>query len=374
VDAELAAHLEVCAECSRELAAMREDADLIRDLPWDRPDRERIEQLRTRILSESTRSEPQRRSKWVFAALAAGLGIGIVAASLVRGDRAPTPARPSPLTRAAIDSEAGAHFARLSPCPDEVIELHEGAISVQVEPLSAGERFRVVTRDAEIEVRGTVFEARAALDRLTGVHVTSGRVEVRQGSSTVILNAGDRWSAPPLEPEVARAGPPPAEAPRGPSPAPKTAPRAALADPPARLATAVEPSRLPEAAPGPDELAFREGFRALDQGDYSAAARAFERSLSVDPNGRVSEDSRYWLGVALAKAKDDQGAARALAGFLDRHPGSPHAEEATVMLGWILYGRGDYEAAKARFSAGASSGSKRVRESAEKGLQAIEDR
>jgi ferric-dicitrate binding protein FerR (iron transport regulator) len=69
---------------------------------------------------------------------------------------------------------------RIHSCqPDEIVRLFGGTLTVRVDPLRSNERFRIVTGDALVEVKGAVFDVTATEDRLTSVRVISGIVEVR---------------------------------------------------------------------------------------------------------------------------------------------------------------------------------------------------
>ena len=87
-----------------------------------------------------------------------------VVARRPRSRRAPAPAPPPrPRTsRASIRAIGNARFVRAQPPPDEIVRLDDGRIELDVIPLAAGERFRVVTDNGEVEVRGTSFEVLAA--------------------------------------------------------------------------------------------------------------------------------------------------------------------------------------------------------------------
>ena len=86
-----------------------------------------------------------------------------------------------------------------STSPDEIVTLYEGVIDVEVTPLQAGERFRVVTADTEVEVRGTAFEVTARFGHVIGVSVRHGLVEVRPiGGAIAMVGAGQSWTAPPV--------------------------------------------------------------------------------------------------------------------------------------------------------------------------------
>ena len=76
--------------------------------------------------------------------------------------------------------------------------LLRGALALSVNKLSPGQRFVIETPDAEVEVRGTVFEVAVAnpetnCGAATRVAVTEGMVEVRSGERKVRLSAGESW-------------------------------------------------------------------------------------------------------------------------------------------------------------------------------------
>lgn len=82
------------------------------------------------------------------------------------------------------------------------LRLNAGGVSVHVAKLGAGQRFVIVTPDAEVEVRGTRFKvelAPAAADcghgTVTRVQVTEGVVEVRSPQGDVRVPAGAHWPA-----------------------------------------------------------------------------------------------------------------------------------------------------------------------------------
>lgn len=76
--------------------------------------------------------------------------------------------------------------------------LLRGVLALSVNKLSPGQRFVIETPDAEVEVRGTVFEVAVAnpetnCGAATRVAVTEGMVEVRSGEHEVRLSAGQSW-------------------------------------------------------------------------------------------------------------------------------------------------------------------------------------
>ena len=76
--------------------------------------------------------------------------------------------------------------------------LLRGELELSVSKLTPGQRFVIETPDAEVEVRGTVFEVGVANPETncgaqTRVAVSEGMVEVRSGGRTVRLTAGESW-------------------------------------------------------------------------------------------------------------------------------------------------------------------------------------
>jgi TolA-binding protein len=161
---------------------------------------------------------------------------------------------------------------------------------------------------------------------------------------------------------------------RGPRPGPprpspgELAPRSV---PPPHLTTEA-PERRPIAERTQVEAAFAEGWQRLGADDFAGATAAFERAVVLEPTSAIAEDARYWLAVALVRGKHDQEAKSALTDFLERHPGSPRAGEAALMLGWILYDAHDASGARKNFEAAARSRSPRVQAAAQDGLHALE--
>ncbi len=78
--------------------------------------------------------------------------------------------------------------------------LSRGSVHLEVAKLKKGQRFLLNTADAEVEVRGTVFDV-TVLDNSNGceqrtrVSVKEGLVEVRTASELRSLRAGEDWTA-----------------------------------------------------------------------------------------------------------------------------------------------------------------------------------
>jgi TolA-binding protein len=306
----------------------------------------------------------------------------------------------------------GARWTARSAGPDESVRLGDGAIDVEVEPLHPGERFRVIVGDAELEVRGTAFTATARADRLVEVAVAHGRVDVVPVPGTALgapatLTAGQSWHAaadavaaapvpaptPPVAGDVRESVErPPAPAP--PSPPPASPPRAPAAAPPrphrvtaaARRepAPALEPAQ-PAAAPpsppppapasrAPEEASYDDAWAALRAGDFAHAAGGFARVVLLAPDSPLGEDAGFWRAVALARARRSLEAVAAFHDFLDGHPHSSRAGEASAMLGWLLIDARVLDEAGRRFQAAAGDPDPAVRRSARSGLDALAGR
>ncbi len=375
LDASLRAHVERCAECTRELEALERIVDAGREIDLGPVDPARTEQRRARLLEAARRSAGPRASRTpiVVAGLAVAVAVAMVAMLAV--DRFAPAATATPRSEAlalseppttvarthgAVRASAGAHFTLLSDAPDEIVRLVEGAITVSVTPLSPGERFRVVVGDAEVEVRGTAFEVAAQDDRLESVDVLHGAVEVRlEGSAPTLVHAGERWARTVEDAsEVENA-----------APIDETASvRASRPRAPAPPSIDETRSRAPSwtAASG-----FETGWSALHDGDPLAAATAFGEVLARAPRDPLAEDASFWRAVAWSRAERTTEARVALESFVRTYPRSVRAPEASVMLGWLLLSSGEREGARAMFERGTNDPSERVRASAARGLAAI---
>ena len=92
--------------------------------------------------------------------------------------------------------------------------------------------------------------------------------------------------------------------------------------------------------------------------------------LIVAPDAKLAEDAAFWYAVALARGRHGGQAITAFRDFLDAHPQSPRAGEASAMLGWLLLDAGERAEAARRFRAAADDASTAVRDSARSGLDA----
>jgi hypothetical protein len=387
-------HVESCERCLRRRREVDELRVAMRALPVAKLSQQTHERLRQAVVLGGRIG--QAHASLVQPAIWA-LGAAAVMLLLVA---LPPSLRPPVANNASHGKVVGvglARYALVGERPDEMVRLEEGTISVEVKRLGPGERFRVLTGDAEVEVRGTAFEVTARGDRLAGVRVWHGRVEVRPiGREIGVLEAGQSWAPEPTDihaewievfpqkfdrmkrpPLSHRSTPRPVRATSVPAP---LAPEESAPEP---LQPVVDPPAVPSAPPpapaaaaqgpspqgSPAEEHFGRGWAALRHDPDLALEEldAAERSAGAGP---ILEDIHYWRAVTLQRSGRRQEAGLAFAEFLQQHPASARAGEASVALGWIWLSMGRREAARSRFEAAAVDPSRRVRQSALAGLAA----
>ena len=373
-----------------------------RELAPPAVDRDRLEQTRTSLLARATLVAPSAARawpKWLAAggALAAAAAIAIWLVAAPRGPKH------------AITALGPASYERARDWPDFIVHVSDGRVEVRVAALGSDERFRVVTGDAEVEVRGSSFEVLAEHDRLRAVQVQLGRAEVRMADQqVVVLAAGQRWTAPAIAradvvPPASAAVPAPSHA-QGATPAMVATSRpahdAAIAatsrhaakpantshpdvgslptpsPPSATVAIPIPPTppktvspSAPSALPG--ELDFRAGWAALRANDAGTAAGKFETACTAALHTALGEDACFWAGAAAKRANDTAHARAALERFIASFPGSSRVGEASALLGWILLDAGDASGATSAFHRAEQDRVPRVRDSAAKGLAAL---
>ncbi|MEO6776011.1 MAG: FecR domain-containing protein [Kofleriaceae bacterium] len=321
----------------------------LRDAPLEVPSADHREEVRTGLLARARPPARSRSRRWLAVPLAAAAALIAIAAWPAPELRAiALPVLPPLPARGHVHPLPGAVFTAASHVPDEIVTLHDGTIHLDVDPLHAGERFRVVIGTSEVEVRGTAFDVTAAHDHLVGVHVLHGRVVVRPfDRDAVVLVAGGDWRDPPITA---------AEAPVPPTPRPRI-----HAAPP-----------TPPASPSPDQLAYDDAWTALRGSRFDTAAAYFAKALVAAPGGALADDARFWHAVALARDHAVRPAIAAFRELVDEHPGSTHAGEASAMLGWLLVDAKHLDEARERFAAATNDPSPRVRASARAGIDALD--
>jgi hypothetical protein len=369
LDDALREHVRGCSRCAAELASHRRFVDAARELPIVEPTLDHVHDVRGALVAAVRVSSPIASSRAMWA-IAGAVVLAAAAFLLVFGLRGssdqPTTRAALPQYRGTIHPHDGAQFIRVGSVPDEIVRLTHGTLTVEVDKLHPGERFRVITDDGEVEVRGTAFDVSADDDHLRSVHVLHGRVEVRpEHSEQVVLDIGQRWDRA----KVAHVDEPPLPAHDvSVAPDPTVVPTKGHAS--QRSTNQIMNVPGPRSATKrPIELLFDEGWSVLAAGDPKRAAAVFERAAHAAPNDPLAEDAWFWRASALARVGDTT-AVDALGSFIRRYPRSPRAGEASAILGWLLLDRGDLDAAETRFRAAANDRVDAVRTSANKGLDA----
>jgi hypothetical protein len=216
---------------------------------------------------------------------------------------------------------------------EERISLRRGRVDVAVDKAIETKRAVVVeTPDAEVVVRGTVFDVRvepqqSAID--THVHVTRGSVWVlAQGVQVALLSAGQSWSsrsgleAPALPTSV--------QAPvASPPPAPVVEP-AAPAEPPPTVAKTVKSGAVSH-KPGTlaeENRLFAAGVEARNRGDAARAAELFSELLASYPQSTLREVAQVERFRALKSAGQATRAATEARRYLAEHPDGAARSEA----------------------------------------------
>jgi TolA-binding protein len=341
------------------------------------PTAEQREEMRTAILAAQLPDATPlavvrrpRRAVWIGASVLAAAA----AISIVMFSRSSAPAHGH--LHASIRPHLGASYTTATTSPDEIVMLHDGSIDVDVARLHAGERFRVILADAEIEVHGTAFVATARAGHLVSVTVRHGIVEVRSAAAPPQrLAAGESWAAPEVAAApVALPVAPPVVEPSATVPAPIKPPVAVA---PRRMARSREPAPEPETSPPPPaarkpyEVAYDDAWNAMRAGMFSRAAVAFARVQILDPGGPLAEDAGLWYAIALERSGESAQAATAFRDFIGTFPASRRVGEANAMLGWILVGANQPGEAARRFRAAIGDPRPAIRDSAKAGLDAV---
>jgi TolA-binding protein len=323
-----------------------------------------------------------------------GIGLalaGAAAASLIAlraSDRASDRAREAP--RAPISTTRDA--AVVERLPDGVRSVHAS----QPVHLTQGDTTLTAPPGAqfEVDVRG---------DQLKYVTVRTGWVVIASARTPATIVAEQQhWSVDLPPPAIPSSEPPPSAPPPSapppsappPSAPPPRAPRSPAIASAAREAVPAAPrAQQPKSPPAEPERSasspvpelaaadrvaaiarleqeFRDGLRTLFVGDARGALGLLAHACGEPSTSQ--DDVCYWAAVARLRSGDRGGARQALLDVLARWPGSTHAGEASVALGWLLLEAGDRAGARARFATGASDRLPAVRADAARGLLAAQ--
>jgi len=199
---------------------------------------------------------------------------------------------------------------------EERISLRRGRVDVAVDKTVETKRSVVVeTPDAEVVVRGTIFDVRVeplANATNTHVHVTRGSVWVlAQGVQVALLSAGQSWSsvggveAPEAHPPAVATPRPEVAAVTPASPKPGAAP---TKEPSHRVGTLAEENRL-----------FAAGVDARNRGEAARAAELFGELLGTYPQSTLREVAQVERFRALSQAGQTARAASEARRYLAEH-------------------------------------------------------
>ena len=358
-------HMSSCPECARAFEAESSLVGMFRELPWGEPLAAQLSGVRARLVQQASlpplasRAPAPPRLLWARLALAAALLLAVGATFYLSLSAPQTPKAPA-LTLATVEATADARYALEGPNEDEIIRLRDGTVTVQVTHLEPGERFRVITGDAEVEVRGTKFSVTAKDNKLLKVVVVEGKVEVRpaRGAAALLLPS-QAWD---VEKEPA------------PLNAASTQATTLAALPEAPKAPAKDPKILkPEPKPtrNPSEEAFDAGLALMREADYSQASARFLEAATLDPASPIVEDARFWYATTLNRAGDKAKARTALTAFVAKYPNSPKRGEAAIALGSLLLEGGDLDGAQIMFESAQDDPAPVVQQSAKNGLAKV---
>jgi hypothetical protein len=175
-------------------------------------------------------------------------------------------------------SRAGTIVAQATPTADwapafEAVRLVRGRAHLKVRKLHGGQRFHVLTPDADVQVRGTEFDVELRPNG-TCVRVQEGLVAVYAGGEHLVA-PGQTWGC--AEPEAA---------------APAPAPRAEAHVRHAPAAARPTPSDLRA-----QNALFQAALEAQRDGHDSQAARLYRQLLAKSPDGPLSAKARANLSL-----------------------------------------------------------------------------
>jgi len=334
-----------------------QDHDLIqaaRALPGVQPSPERVAAVREQLLQEAART-PQAapplsipRLSWPAAAVIIASVFAATAWWMTRPGDVPTPPRWASVVTSGTSTF---DYLRSSEGGRQWVRLHDGRILLDVIALERPRRFIIEAAGAEIETQDSLLEVDVREAQLAAILVLSGRAQLRRpGHPALSLEPGQRWSQEPPEQEHA-----PRSTSAAVSPEPKEDSSSSThrttkrpVRPPAVRRSRATPKPVVESNAAetdpPAERAFRRGWAALREGHYAQAAEAFtDASMEGSP---VREDATYWRAVALLRAGQATQAEAAFHAYLEAYAQGARSDEAALLLGRLLWARGDTKGAQ----------------------------
>ena len=94
------------------------------------------------------------------------------------------------------------------------------------------------------------------------------------------------------------------------------------------------------------QAAYDAAFSTLREGDYAAAASAFEQFLTDYPNAELAANARYWLGESYYVVRSFSQALTHFQAVIDNHPDSNKRPDALLKIGFVHFEQGRNDAAR----------------------------
>jgi TolA-binding protein len=402
--------------------------ELGKQLPWDRPDAERREAVRSALLVAATQGDRTSGQRWVL--VGGGFAAGALAAAAIAIVFSGTqPAAAPRQAHARVDAPATAQLEHTVTATrggtHEIVRVRAGTVRVAVPAMSSGDRVRTKTADAEVEGNGA-YEVVVQADALARVTVTAGTARITTdidgAQQTVFLSEGQTWRAtiytaaldlpapeaaktesapavaepaPVVEPAASTAPSPIQEPPVAPAPRAPTARTSTAAPETPAVATTAQPGRenaassdeprlpavtalTPEPKPAPPpsatERRFQAGYALLREGKHQQAAVELGAAADAGGDDPLAADARYFQAIALVRSGQKAEAERVLLAFLDHAKQSLRRGRAAMLLGRLVADRGDTASAVSWFKSALGDPDPSIAAAAQQSIDALAPR
>ena len=379
-------HASDCSTCADEVLALTALRDVMRELPVLQTSPIEHQRLRASVLRQANermiRSSRSRGATWALATasvvvlcLFAVIGVRYFRRGSILPSAATVDLSAPEFEISTIDA---AEWANQSEGSIARVVLTKGTSTIQVHPLSPGQRFLMVLPDGELEVHGTRFVVGVDPQHTTRVEVIEGVVSLRvRGELERVLVAGERWTRP-AESAAAEIPMPVAESISTPmrsrpnaGPALKTARATRVARPvsPSRTPSAAattsghpmdgvgadsagsldpsQPTAQPTAEPNPQASAeplrsssaslpsrrFAEAVAAFHDAAYAQAEDRLAQFAHDFPDDARAQDAAFLRAVARSRTGDVKGAAALARDYLRSYPRGLRRTEAERLVG-----------------------------------------
>jgi tol-pal system protein YbgF len=102
----------------------------------------------------------------------------------------------------------------------------------------------------------------------------------------------------------------------------------------------------PSANPADEKAEYETALAILRDGRYSDAALSFKQFIAAHPTGSYTDNAYYWLGETYYVTRDFDQAQSTFRDLMKRFPQSPKVADSHLKLGFILYEKQDWKAAR----------------------------